>query len=159
MSLDEMWRSAIVADRSRTFAGRYPFVNFDNDASFPEVAPLHAVGTGFRDGCRERRNEPVGRRSTTASGRGDRGRPSCRVPLPDDAMSANPHTADRQLTATKSPETMAPRVTSGGRVPSTDPHAAMLPPVTMASSSDAASRPFGYALRLLGDALALEDIQ
>ncbi|GAB7534751.1 type VI secretion system membrane subunit [Burkholderia sp. 3C] len=81
------------------------------------------------------------------------------VPLPDAAMPTNADTADRQLTATKSPETMAPRVTSGGRVPSTDPHAAMLPPVTMASSSDAASRPFGYALRLLGDALALEDIQ
>ncbi|CAM2174283.1 type VI secretion system protein ImpL [Burkholderia latens] len=37
-SLNEMWRTTIVADWSRTFGGRYPFADSDNDASLPEMA-------------------------------------------------------------------------------------------------------------------------
>jgi len=37
-SLNETWRNAIVADWDRTFGGRYPFADSDNDASLPEMA-------------------------------------------------------------------------------------------------------------------------
>ncbi|MEX3671718.1 ImcF-related family protein [Paraburkholderia phenoliruptrix] len=37
-SLNEIWRSAIVADWNRTFGGRYPFADSGNDASLPEMA-------------------------------------------------------------------------------------------------------------------------
>ncbi|ACR30693.1 ImcF-related family protein [Burkholderia glumae] len=37
-SLNDMWRTAIVADWTRTFGGRYPFADSDNDASLPEMA-------------------------------------------------------------------------------------------------------------------------
>ncbi|MFX1739421.1 ImcF-related family protein [Paraburkholderia sp. A1RI_3L] len=37
-SLNDIWRSAIVADWNRSFGGRYPFADSDNDASLPEMA-------------------------------------------------------------------------------------------------------------------------
>ncbi|MGF6964862.1 type VI secretion system protein ImpL [Paraburkholderia sp. WC7.3g] len=37
-SLNEIWRTAIIADWNRTFGGRYPFADSDNDASLPEMA-------------------------------------------------------------------------------------------------------------------------
>ncbi|KWN68309.1 type VI secretion protein VasK [Burkholderia ubonensis] len=50
-SLNEMWRTAIVADWNRTFGGRYPFADSDNDASLPEMArfmrPDNGVITQF----------------------------------------------------------------------------------------------------------------
>ncbi|WP_199544933.1 ImcF-related family protein [Paraburkholderia kururiensis] len=50
-SLNEMWRTAIVADWNRTFGGRYPFADSENDASLPEMArfmrPDNGVITQF----------------------------------------------------------------------------------------------------------------
>ncbi|MGF6373312.1 type VI secretion system protein ImpL [Paraburkholderia sp. RAU6.4a] len=50
-SLNDIWRTAIVADWNRTFGGRYPFDDSDNDASLPEMArfmrPDSGVITGF----------------------------------------------------------------------------------------------------------------
>ncbi|WP_184062867.1 ImcF-related family protein [Paraburkholderia sp. CI2] len=37
-SLNEIWRTAIVADWNGAFGGRYPFADSDNDASLPEMA-------------------------------------------------------------------------------------------------------------------------
>ncbi|CAG9258358.1 Type VI secretion protein VasK [Burkholderia diffusa] len=37
-SLNDIWRTAIVADWNKTFGGRYPFSDSDNDASLPEMA-------------------------------------------------------------------------------------------------------------------------
>ncbi|WP_423394957.1 ImcF-related family protein [Burkholderia sp. LMG 21824] len=37
-SLNEIWRAAIVADWNKSFSGRYPFADSDNDASLPEMA-------------------------------------------------------------------------------------------------------------------------
>ncbi|HDR9046108.1 TPA: type VI secretion protein VasK [Burkholderia vietnamiensis] len=37
-SLNEIWRTAIVADWNKTFGVRYPFADSDNDASLPEMA-------------------------------------------------------------------------------------------------------------------------
>ncbi|WP_439889624.1 ImcF-related family protein [Ralstonia sp. 25C] len=37
-SLNDMWRTAIVADWNKSFGGRYPFADSDNDASLPEMA-------------------------------------------------------------------------------------------------------------------------
>ncbi|HDR9271644.1 TPA: type VI secretion protein VasK [Burkholderia vietnamiensis] len=37
-SLNEIWRTAIVADWNKTFGARYPFADSDNDASLPEMA-------------------------------------------------------------------------------------------------------------------------
>ncbi|WP_232243338.1 ImcF-related family protein [Paraburkholderia sp. SOS3] len=37
-SLNDAWRQAIAATWNRSFAGRYPFANTDNDASLPELA-------------------------------------------------------------------------------------------------------------------------
>jgi type VI secretion system protein ImpL len=37
-SLNDAWRQTIVATWNRSFAGRYPFANTDNDASLPELA-------------------------------------------------------------------------------------------------------------------------
>jgi type VI secretion system protein ImpL len=45
-SLNEIWRSAIVADWNRTFAGRYPFADSDNDASLPDMARFMRVDNG-----------------------------------------------------------------------------------------------------------------
>ncbi|WP_414448223.1 ImcF-related family protein [Burkholderia sp. 22PA0099] len=45
-SLNEMWRTAIVADWNRTFGGRYPFADSDNDASLPEMSRFMSVDNG-----------------------------------------------------------------------------------------------------------------
>jgi len=45
-SLNETWRHAIVADWNRTFGGRYPFADSDNDASLPEMARFMRPDTG-----------------------------------------------------------------------------------------------------------------
>nr|WP_246355701.1 ImcF-related family protein [Paraburkholderia humisilvae] len=45
-SLNEIWRSAILSDWNRTFAGRYPFADSDNDASLPEMARFMRVDNG-----------------------------------------------------------------------------------------------------------------
>ncbi|KQR73575.1 hypothetical protein ASG35_21515, partial [Burkholderia sp. Leaf177] len=37
-SLNDAWRQTIVATWNKSFAGRYPFDNTDNDASIPELA-------------------------------------------------------------------------------------------------------------------------
>ncbi|MET3449710.1 type VI protein secretion system component VasK [Ralstonia sp. 1138] len=37
-SLNEIWRTAIVADWNKSFGGRYPFADTENDASLPEMA-------------------------------------------------------------------------------------------------------------------------
>jgi len=37
-SLNDVWRQTIVANWNKSFAGRYPFDNTDNDASIPELA-------------------------------------------------------------------------------------------------------------------------
>ncbi|WP_028225435.1 ImcF-related family protein [Paraburkholderia ferrariae] len=37
-SLNDIWRSSIVADWNSAFGGRYPFADSDNDASLPEMA-------------------------------------------------------------------------------------------------------------------------
>ncbi|MGU7839180.1 ImcF-related family protein [Burkholderia sp. AW33-5] len=50
-SLNEIWRTAILADWNRAFGGRYPFADSDNDASLPEMArfmrPDNGVITQF----------------------------------------------------------------------------------------------------------------
>jgi type VI secretion system protein ImpL len=50
-SLNDTWRTAIVADWNKTFGGRYPFADSDNDASLPEMArfmrPDNGVITQF----------------------------------------------------------------------------------------------------------------
>lgn len=50
-SLNEIWRTAIVADWNKAFGGRYPFADSDNDASLPEMArfmrPDNGVITQF----------------------------------------------------------------------------------------------------------------
>ncbi|SDG40874.1 ImcF-related family protein [Paraburkholderia phenazinium] len=37
-SLNDTWRTAIVADWDKSFGGRYPFADSENDASLPEMA-------------------------------------------------------------------------------------------------------------------------
>ncbi|CAG4895300.1 ImcF-related family protein [Paraburkholderia gardini] len=50
-SLNDTWRTAIVADWDKAFGGRYPFADSDNDASLPEMArfmrPDNGVITQF----------------------------------------------------------------------------------------------------------------
>jgi type VI secretion system protein ImpL len=50
-SLNDIWRTAIVADWNGAFGGRYPFADSDNDASLPEMArfmrPDNGVITQF----------------------------------------------------------------------------------------------------------------
>ena len=50
-SLNDTWRTAIVADWDKVFGGRYPFADSDNDASLPEMArfmrPDNGVITQF----------------------------------------------------------------------------------------------------------------
>ncbi|WP_175681881.1 ImcF-related family protein [Burkholderia cenocepacia] len=50
-SLNEIWRTAILADWNKSFGGRYPFSDADNDASLPEMArfmrPDHGVIAQF----------------------------------------------------------------------------------------------------------------
>nr|WP_246641889.1 ImcF-related family protein [Paraburkholderia edwinii] len=45
-SLNEIWRGAIVSDWNRSFAGRYPFADSDNDASLPEMARFMRTDNG-----------------------------------------------------------------------------------------------------------------
>ncbi|PHP87976.1 type VI secretion protein VasK [Burkholderia sp. AU18528] len=45
-SLNEIWRTAILADWNRTFGGRYPFADSDNDASLPEMARFMRPDSG-----------------------------------------------------------------------------------------------------------------
>jgi type VI secretion system protein ImpL len=45
-SLNEIWRTAIVSDWNRTFGGRYPFADSDNDASLPEMARFMRPDSG-----------------------------------------------------------------------------------------------------------------
>ncbi|WP_260466805.1 ImcF-related family protein [Pandoraea apista] len=43
---NELWRTAIVADWDKAFAGRYPFADSDNDASLPEMARFMRADSG-----------------------------------------------------------------------------------------------------------------
>jgi type VI secretion system protein ImpL len=45
-SLDETWRTAIVAAWNKSFGGRYPFADSDSDASLPEMARFLRVDGG-----------------------------------------------------------------------------------------------------------------
>lgn len=45
-SLNEIWRTSIVADWNRTFGGRYPFADADNDASLPDMARFMRMDNG-----------------------------------------------------------------------------------------------------------------
>jgi len=45
-SLNETWRTAIVADWDKRFGGRYPFADSDNDASLPEMARFMRLDNG-----------------------------------------------------------------------------------------------------------------
>lgn len=46
-SLNEIWRTAILADWNKTFGGRYPFADSDNDASLPEMARFMRPDSGL----------------------------------------------------------------------------------------------------------------
>ncbi|WP_175786884.1 MULTISPECIES: ImcF-related family protein [Burkholderia] len=45
-SLNEIWRTAILGDWNKTFGGRYPFADSDNDASLPEMARFMRPDSG-----------------------------------------------------------------------------------------------------------------
>lgn len=45
-SLNDIWRTAIVADWNSAFGGRYPFADADNDASLPEMARFMRPDSG-----------------------------------------------------------------------------------------------------------------
>jgi type VI secretion system protein ImpL len=45
-SLNEAWRSAVVAAWNKSFGGRYPFADSDNDASLPEMARFLRTNDG-----------------------------------------------------------------------------------------------------------------
>lgn len=45
-SLNETWRSAVVAAWNKSFGGRYPFADSDNDASLPEMARFLRANDG-----------------------------------------------------------------------------------------------------------------
>lgn len=45
-SLNDIWRNSILADWNRTFGGRYPFADSDNDASLPEMARFMRPDSG-----------------------------------------------------------------------------------------------------------------
>ncbi|VWD04697.1 type VI secretion protein VasK [Burkholderia lata] len=45
-SLNEIWRTAILADWNKTFGGCYPFADSDNDASLPEMARFMRPDSG-----------------------------------------------------------------------------------------------------------------
>nr|WP_255504261.1 ImcF-related family protein [Caballeronia sp. EK] len=45
-SLNEIWRTSIVADWNRAFGGRYPFADSDNDASLPDMARFLRIDNG-----------------------------------------------------------------------------------------------------------------
>ncbi|WP_277182335.1 ImcF-related family protein [Caballeronia sp. BR00000012568055] len=46
-SLNDIWRTSIVADWNRTFGGRYPFADSDNDASLPDMARFMRLDNGI----------------------------------------------------------------------------------------------------------------
>lgn len=46
-SLNDTWRTGILADWNRSFGGRYPFANSDNDASLPEMARFMRPDSGL----------------------------------------------------------------------------------------------------------------
>lgn len=45
-SLNDSWRTGILADWNRSFGGRYPFADSDNDASLPEMARFMRPDSG-----------------------------------------------------------------------------------------------------------------
>ncbi|MFM0328063.1 type VI secretion IcmF C-terminal domain-containing protein, partial [Caballeronia glebae] len=45
-SLNEIWRTSILADWSRAFGGRYPFADSDNDASLPDMVRFMRMDNG-----------------------------------------------------------------------------------------------------------------
>ncbi|MFM0666703.1 ImcF-related family protein [Paraburkholderia sediminicola] len=45
-SLNDTWRTGIVADWNRNFGGRYPFADSDNDASLPEMGRFMRPDSG-----------------------------------------------------------------------------------------------------------------
>ncbi|WP_250494263.1 ImcF-related family protein [Caballeronia sp. GAWG1-1] len=45
-SLNDIWRTAILADWNRNFASRYPFADSDNDASLPDLARFLRLDNG-----------------------------------------------------------------------------------------------------------------
>lgn len=45
-SLNETWRTGVLADWNRNFGGRYPFADSDNDASLPEMARFMRPDSG-----------------------------------------------------------------------------------------------------------------
>ncbi|MFK0376415.1 ImcF-related family protein [Pandoraea sp. NPDC090278] len=45
-NLNDLWRTAIVADWNKAFGGRYPFADSDNDASLPEMARFMRADNG-----------------------------------------------------------------------------------------------------------------
>ncbi|WP_250481837.1 ImcF-related family protein [Caballeronia sp. NCTM5] len=45
-SLNEIWRTSILADWNRAFGGRYPFADSDNDASLPDMARFMRMDNG-----------------------------------------------------------------------------------------------------------------
>jgi type VI secretion system protein ImpL len=45
-SLNDVWRTGVVADWNQVFAGRYPFADSDNDASLPEMGRFMRVDNG-----------------------------------------------------------------------------------------------------------------
>ncbi|SAK81017.1 ImcF domain-containing protein [Caballeronia catudaia] len=46
-SLNDIWRTSIVADWNRAFGGKYPFADSDNDASLPDMASFMRMDNGF----------------------------------------------------------------------------------------------------------------
>ncbi|WP_321574390.1 ImcF-related family protein [Burkholderia sp. BE17] len=69
---------------------------------------------------------------------------------PDEAMPMEAKKASRQTAAIAEPRPTTP----GENPPKSDPRMAMSSLATNSASSDASTRPFGHALRLLGDAFA-----
>ncbi|WP_250520181.1 MULTISPECIES: ImcF-related family protein [unclassified Caballeronia] len=45
-SLNEIWRTSILADWNRAFGGRYPFADSNNDASLPDMARFMRMDNG-----------------------------------------------------------------------------------------------------------------
>ncbi|WP_235012136.1 ImcF-related family protein [Caballeronia catudaia] len=46
-SLNDIWRTSVVADWNRAFGGRYPFADSDNDASLPDMARFMRPDNGL----------------------------------------------------------------------------------------------------------------
>jgi type VI secretion system protein ImpL len=46
-SLNDIWRTSILADWNRAFGGRYPFADSENDASLPEMARFMRPDSGL----------------------------------------------------------------------------------------------------------------